>query len=699
MDIVIRATIINMNTLLVFLLLLLFSGQGIHAKWIVFPTRGIYPHTGNASAICQQDAGVYGLTCTNLTVWFQDLPPLPLSPTESIVSLYDEPLATSWADLNTVDFSQYVNTPFWVNTCSSCQSSKATRTTLAVAYKIPCVPTGLAFLCACRGSIPPAAVPVSSITSTTQTLSGTCVLLQDGDVSCWGSYQGPRRMLGMTNVTQLTSNLNLVYALLNNGTVVNTPIWNNNAVQIVPNVSMAFSEIGFGDAHGCGVNPTRQSVYCWGQFGYSATDPFPGSSSIPILMPTLPSPILSLHVGRFHTCVRGGDGKMYCWGSGPSGELGNGAVMNTNAPVVVSSLQNTVGMSIGNAVSCAIASGTLQLYCWGLNFANLFQDGNTNASSIPKPVQGMSNVNQVKVGYSFVCVQFVNHTATCWGRLRDMLIPRPFLTGVRDLSVSQGNWNVCFVFYTNIVKCWGTNDQNQVGEGASLLKGVVPIPSLQGTLVPTMLPTAAPTKSPIPYLNQIPVALQLVCFGPIMLWTEFGDTLGPIQTGCASQFATSPSGTPRRAAPFINLNANSSYWVDVATRYGIRSTSLPVYNNQRLRLASSVQTLFQTGSSAPLASGTPYCHAIQTTAYSPYAWVGFNGNTCNQWSTYGSTDPGDVLNYSTQGNWVQSGLSALPTSACTNLLFDLREGNVMMCLVEVFNATNVDGSSYTEWVE
>src|SRR5437588_412267 len=69
-----------------------------------------------------------------------------------------------------------------------------------------------------------------------------------------------------------------------------------------------------------------------------------------------------------HACALDAVGNVRCWGSGTSGQLGDGLMTDSSTPVVVSGLSGVVSISAGPYTTCAVrGDGTVT--CWGLFFA------------------------------------------------------------------------------------------------------------------------------------------------------------------------------------------------------------------------------------------------------------------------------------------------------------------------------------------
>lgn len=138
--------------------------------------------------------------------------------------------------------------------------------------------------------------------------------VRNGDISCWG-----RNMEG---------------ALGDGGTV------RKASPQMVPGFPPATTVATGGgpvdlDAT-CAITQSDGAVHCWGagtggRLGTGTTD----LQVLPQRVMGLPSRAVGLALGYAHTCAVLDDGDVWCWGRGDSGQLGNGAAMNSFVPVKV----------------------------------------------------------------------------------------------------------------------------------------------------------------------------------------------------------------------------------------------------------------------------------------------------------------------------------------------------------------------------
>lgn len=136
-------------------------------------------------------------------------------------------------------------------------------------------------------------------------------------------------------------------------------------------------------------------LYAWGYGGDGELGDATGSSrSTPVAVSAGAVPagttFSQVAAGERHAVALGSDGKLYAWGRGYEGQLGNGATTSAYAPVAVSAgavpagttyTRVSAGVNYGGALG---ASG--QLYAWGRNFYGEVGDASTTTRSEPVAV-------------------------------------------------------------------------------------------------------------------------------------------------------------------------------------------------------------------------------------------------------------------------------------------------------------------------
>jgi hypothetical protein len=122
--------------------------------------------------------------------------------------------------------------------------------------------------------------------------------------------------------------------------------------------------------------------------------------------------------GENHSCAWKRQGSIYCWGENDGGELGAGNTNATLVPVPVQGLRDVKRVAARGedpqGHTCAV-DGAGQLWCWGWNSAGQLGVGDTTNRSVPTHVSGLSNVVDVGVGYAHTCALDSSGAVYCWG--------------------------------------------------------------------------------------------------------------------------------------------------------------------------------------------------------------------------------------------------------------------------------------------
>jgi alpha-tubulin suppressor-like RCC1 family protein len=260
----------------------------------------------------------------------------------------------------------------------------------------------------------------NGVTAVDASWDHTCAV-KDGGLHCWGGN-------GLGQVGDGTTT---------------TRIAPTAVVGMSAGVAMAAG----GSSFSCALT-TAGGVKCWGinnegQLGQGTTtgpetcgDSDYPCSRTPVSVSGLSSGVAALTAGDFHACVVTTSGGVKCWGYNGLGQLGNGSTQTSATPVDVVGLSSgVVAVSAGHAHTCALrVSGGVK--CWGSNWGGELGDGTTTQRNTPVDVVGLSSgVAAVSAG------------------------------GGTDYEGSH----TCAVTAGGAVKCWGLNDDGQLGDGAGWL--------------------------------------------------------------------------------------------------------------------------------------------------------------------------------------------------------------------------------------
>jgi alpha-tubulin suppressor-like RCC1 family protein len=232
-----------------------------------------------------------------------------------------------------------------------------------------------------------------TVTSITVGSNHSCVVADEA-AYCWGyNYSG---QVGNSSTTAV---VNVPVAVTSSGVLSGKKV----------------TSVANGYNHSCAIADSK--VFCWGENGFGQISGTLSKSTFPIAVGTTGDmagkTVTSLAGGESHTCAIA-DGKAYCWGSGTSGEIGNGMNNRASVPVAVSTAGALAGKTVtsiapGKYFTCAVADG--KAYCWGSN--TIGQGGHTlgTTSNIPVAVAD----NGVLAGKTLISVAASeNYTAAIY---------------------------------------------------------------------------------------------------------------------------------------------------------------------------------------------------------------------------------------------------------------------------------------------
>lgn len=289
----------------------------------------------------------------------------------------------------------------------------------------------------------------------------SCILRGDGTVRCWGS--NTFFQLGITPAA----------------TVQYSPV-------MVPGLSGVVG-LSAGASHTCALLADT-TVSCWGRNNSGQLgDGTLVNRAAPAAVSGLVD-VVQLASGSMHTCALKRDGTIWCWGNNGSGRLGDGTTTRRTTPVQVSTatgMINATAVAAGNSHTCALVNDGQLAFCWGANSFGQLGDSTRTARRTPVQVNSEDQWRSISAGQNFTCGvhQLVSNSVECWGRnnvgqLGDettelfRLTPSPVHdTGGADLidgvQLSAYGSAACVVLGDGTARCWGKNNQGQVGDGTT----------------------------------------------------------------------------------------------------------------------------------------------------------------------------------------------------------------------------------------
>ena len=195
----------------------------------------------------------------------------------------------------------------------------------------------------------------------------------------------------------------------------------------------------------------------------------------------------SLAAGSEHTCAILDDGNMSCWGANSFGQLGTGSTTASPSPVGVSFVNPggvttlyPVSVSSSQYHTCAVLNdGSVQ--CWGDNAYGQLGDGTNTSQSSPTGVDLGENNSAVMIGVgkTHTCAVLQDASVSCWGynihgQIGDGTNTQRNAPSSVDLgqdrsavAISLGESHTCALLDDQSLKCWGHNNEGQLGDGTN----------------------------------------------------------------------------------------------------------------------------------------------------------------------------------------------------------------------------------------
>lgn len=370
-----------------------------------------------------------------------------------------------------------------------------------------------------------------------------CVVLGDSSVKCWGNNSfgqlgdgtttnssTPVAVTGLDNVATISSSHYHTCALITGGTVKcwgynnNGQLGDGTTTNSSAPVSVAgltdVTAIGAGQYHSCALVNTG-IVKCWGGNNNGGIGDGTTTNRLAPTTVTGLTGAVAVSVGDLYSCALLGTGSVKCWGRNMDGQLGDGTTVFgvERAPVnVVTSasdltpLTGVTAISAGGSHVCALLStGTVK--CWGFNrYGTLGNNTEYNKSSTPVDVRTSSsnsspltNVTAITAGgwagdQYHTCALLNDGTIKCWGRntYGQLGMTSNAIFGLRELTpvtvtgittakaVVAGPHYTCAVLADKTVKCWGRNDNGQLGDGSTTDR-YAPVASTLDLSLPTFV--------------------------------------------------------------------------------------------------------------------------------------------------------------------------------------------------------------------
>jgi hypothetical protein len=190
----------------------------------------------------------------------------------------------------------------------------------------------------------------------------------------------------------------------------------------------------------------------------------------------------AISAGGYHSLALLDTGTVRAWGYNGYGELGDGTNLTSDTPVEVQGLHGVTAISAGEFHSMALLSSG-NVMAWGANNEGQLGDGSTAGTNVPIQVSGLSGVTAISAGgcgafpegHSLALLS--NGRVMAWGdnqygQLGDgNTVNSDVPVDVSGLSevvaISAGEFFSLALLKDGTVVAWGRNDIGQLGDGGT----------------------------------------------------------------------------------------------------------------------------------------------------------------------------------------------------------------------------------------
>jgi hypothetical protein len=181
--------------------------------------------------------------------------------------------------------------------------------------------------------------------------------LEGSALSCWGS--GSYGELGLGDTAP--------YSDVASPTAVGSASW---------------SKITAGERSACGIQ-TDGTLWCWGanEIGEVGNNGDGSDVTSPAQESTQATNWASVSAGATNTCAITTDHKLYCWGDGTYGQLGNSAFLSYSYSPIQVTGTTWQSVSVGHMHACGVQTDN-SLWCWGDNSEGQLGDGKAWSSEV-----------------------------------------------------------------------------------------------------------------------------------------------------------------------------------------------------------------------------------------------------------------------------------------------------------------------------
>lgn len=256
----------------------------------------------------------------------------------------------------------------------------------------------------------------------------------------------------------------------------------HNATPPEPTLVMGISA---GDEFTCALS-TLEEVYCWGAH---TVDPWINAQRqfdvVPLKVEGLER-VQQISAGTDHVCALLLDKTVQCWGWNIYGQLGDGSKTESATPVAVPGLTGVAQLEAGTRGTCVLLEDS-SVECWGTMILNEENEFVEHFFATPTQIEGLeSGVAQISMGGMHGCALMDAGGVKCWGpnfrgalgngTLDDSLAAVDVVGLPEDIvSVAAGIHRACAITSEGALKCWGSNEFDNLGDGSDVDYSTTPV--------------------------------------------------------------------------------------------------------------------------------------------------------------------------------------------------------------------------------
>jgi alpha-tubulin suppressor-like RCC1 family protein len=255
---------------------------------------------------------------------------------------------------------------------------------------------------------------------------------------------------------------------------------------------VTFSTVHAGQSTNCALSSTG-TLYCWGANDYGqlldgTTNDAVTPEALDLTSTLNGASIVGFANGSGTTCVLATGSKVFCWGYGGQGELGDGSFTLTDTPtqVTFTGLTGNITQIAGTgSTSFCVLTSTSQIWCWGGNVYGSLGNGTNTNSDVPVAVNrtgvlASRTLTTLSGSANTYCVLDGLGLAYCWGDGLDgalgngsqSIATTPVavdtsgaLSGKTLVAIAPTSNHTCALDSSHQLYCWGTNNYGTNGLG------------------------------------------------------------------------------------------------------------------------------------------------------------------------------------------------------------------------------------------